>query len=72
MVEGGQRKQWDHTASIIATIVNVNRDPKRSPLPPRRFHPYEGKRRRQGIPITAENIGLLKAVFVDRTDRRTR
>ena len=62
MVEGDQRKQWDHTASIIATIVNVNRDPKKSALPVSRFHPYESKRRRQGIPITAQNIGVLKAL----------
>ena len=66
MAEGRQRKLWDHTASIVATIVNVNRDPKKSPVPASRFHPFDGGRGRQrGIPITAENIGLLKAVFVD-------
>jgi len=67
MAEGADRSLWNHTASVIAMLVNVNRDPKKSPVPAWRFHPYEaGEQRKQGIPLTAGNIGLLKKVFVER------
>lgn len=38
---------WDHTAAILATIINSNRDPKRStPVDPNRINPYRKDERR--------------------------
>lgn len=47
--------------------ANVNRDPKKSrAFKPADFHPYlSGGGRKRGIPITAGNIGILKA-FVEK------
>ncbi|MDA9755372.1 phage tail assembly chaperone [Flavobacteriales bacterium] len=39
------RRMWNHTASVLATIANVNRDRKRQPKPftPSDFNPYESE-----------------------------
>ncbi|MBE3068861.1 MAG: hypothetical protein IMZ66_01355 [Planctomycetes bacterium] len=51
-------------SSLMALVANVNRDPRRMrAFRPRDFNPYE-RRRTEGIPITAANMGLLKQVFV--------
>jgi hypothetical protein len=41
-VEGHSRAAWDHTASLMCLIANVNRDPKRRSDPWRveDFHPH--------------------------------
>ena len=56
--------KWDHTASVIAYMVNVHVMPKKGQeYSPDDFNPYKQKRRQgKGIPITAENIGMLKAM----------
>ena len=45
MAEEHDKTQWNHTASIHATIANVNRDPKKrkKPFTPEDFHPYHQK-----------------------------
>lgn len=44
MSRGKSREAWKHTASLLAMIVNVNRDAKRSrPVAPRDFDPYAVK-----------------------------
>ena len=63
MAEGRDRNAWNHTAATIATLVNINRDPKKTAVPAQRFHPYEQPRTRDGIRITRGNIDLLK-VFI--------
>ena len=42
MVEGRTRARWDHTASIMAIVAEVNRNPKKRSRPyrPADFHPY--------------------------------
>ena len=55
-------------SSLLALVANVNRDPRRTrAFKPADFNPYEARRSgSKGIPLTKENIGLLKQVFVDR------
>ena len=65
MAEGRNRRLWDHTATIAAAALSAFRDKM---IDPAKLHPYEhgGKRAgKKGIPITRDNIGLLKTVFVD-------
>ena len=68
MAEGRNRRLWDHSATIAAAALSAFRDKM---IDPARLHPYEhgGKRSgsfgKRGIPITRDNIGLLKTVFVD-------
>jgi len=55
---------WEPTARLMALIANVNRDPRRqAAFKPGDFNPYTG-RHRGGVRITADNIDLLKKVFV--------
>jgi len=60
MAESKQKEAWSHTSSIMALTANCHRDPKKT----RRFRPDDfnpfAARRRQGIPLTADNVGLLK------------
>ncbi len=65
MAEARAKDRWAHTSSIMALVANVNRDPKKTrAFRPSDFNPY-AERSPRGIPLTASNIGLLKAVFVD-------
>jgi len=62
MAESRARERWAHTSSLMALIANVNRDPKRGrAFRPSDFNPY-GPKRKVGIPITPDNIGLLKGL----------
>ena len=68
MADARAELEWTQTAEVLAMIANVNRDTKRKPTPYRseQFNPYAKGHRRSGggIPITAENIGLLKQAFI--------
>lgn len=62
MAEARGRDRWAHTSSVMALIANVNRDPKKGlAFRPSDFNPY-ARKREGGIPVTAENIGLLKGL----------
>ena len=70
MAEGRARERWTHTSWLLAMMANVNRDPKKSRVfHPDDFNPY-AERRPRGIPITAGNIGLLKALLKSSQGRR--
>ena len=44
MAEARGRAAWAHTASLLAMLANVNRDPKRTrPFQPADFDPYAEK-----------------------------
>jgi len=63
MAEGRNRRLWDHTATIAAAALSSFRDKM---IDPAKLHPYErgrGRSGKQSIPLTAENIEILKAVF---------
>jgi len=64
MAEGRNRRLWDHSATIAAAALSAFRDKM---IDPAKLHPYEKGRSRSGkqsIPLTAENIDILKTVFV--------
>jgi hypothetical protein len=63
-VESRQTDSWSRTAHLLATILNVNRDPKRSKaISPADLMPQ--RRRRHQAPITTD-ISALK-VFLKGT-----
>lgn len=66
MTHARQQDAWNHTASVLAMLANVNRDPKKGrAFKPTDFHPMpETKRRTEPPPLKGE-IGMLKTVFVD-------
>lgn len=69
MAEGRARGEWGRTASLLALIANCNRDPRKTrAFRPADFNPYDEPARR-GIPITADTIGVLKALFVEPVKR---
>jgi hypothetical protein len=67
MAEARNRVAWEHTASVLAMLFNINRDPKRArERTARDFNPYYRRRQTKGIPLTADTLHMLKTVFVDR------
>lgn len=62
MAEARAEQQWNHTASLLAMLVNVNRDPRSGRAArPIDFHPLA---RRVEEPVLKVDIGVLKQVFV--------
>ena len=64
MAESRLEQEWEQTSSVLALLANVHRDPKKGRrFSPADFNPFAPKTApaRAGIPITAENIGLLRA-----------
>ena len=70
MAEGKSKDAWQHTASILALIANVNRDPKKTkPFKPSDFNPtLSNTSRPDAVVVDKENVSLLKALFTG--DRR--
>jgi hypothetical protein len=66
MVEEQQDNWWDHTASVMAIIAEVNRDKKKNPTPftASRFHPRKAKLKQQTIEQV--DLRILKSIFVER------
>jgi len=65
-MEARQRSMWAPFSSLMALIANVNRDAKRHPRPysPADYDPFSKSiRQPRGIPITPQNIHLLKAMI---------
>lgn len=62
MSEARQRADWERASSLLALTFNVNRDPKKTrAATPADFNPFaEAKSMRRGIPLTTDNIGVLK------------
>jgi len=69
MAEARSREAWNHTSAVLALLANIHRHPKKSKaFKPSDFNPYEMKRG-SGVPLRADNIGLLKQVFVKGSGR---
>ncbi|HUS46160.1 MAG TPA: hypothetical protein VM219_09055 [Phycisphaerae bacterium] len=65
MAEGCSRERWNHTASLMAHLANISPFRKKGrTLQPKDFHPFQTGRRKGGLRLTKENIGILKQVFV--------
>jgi len=62
MSEGHRKERWGHTASIMALLANINRDPKKHvPFSPADFMPRE----KSDAPVQkVEGLEVLKAAFV--------
>jgi len=66
MAEERERVEWDRTSDLLALTANCHRGEKHRPFTRDDFHPFPSRGRPQhGVPLTKENIGLLKKVFVD-------
>ena len=64
-VEAKLARQWDHTASIMCLNARLHSS-KASGLTLAKFHPYlKNSSGSGGIKINADNIQILKKVFVD-------
>jgi len=64
MAEEHRKGAWEQTSEVLAMIANVNRDPKKTrAYRSSDFNPYESSQP-SGIPIKADNIGILKKLFV--------
>jgi hypothetical protein len=58
-------QQWNHTASLLAMLANVNRDPRKGRAArPSDFHPAALKAAASAEPLKAD-LKVLKSVFVD-------
>lgn len=64
-MEQSDRLLWNHTAHLLATLLNVNRDlSKGKPIEPHQLHPYmSGKPKRKRKKADKEDLALLKEVF---------
>lgn len=56
MAEGVVKERWNHTSQLLATICEINRNPKkrRSPFTADEFHPYLRGHGRKGTPLTKQ------------------
>jgi hypothetical protein len=61
MAEGRLRERWNHTASILAVILNVNRGKNDRAVKPSELNPYEQKR--QEKPAIKIKMSDLKPFF---------
>lgn len=72
MAEGRNRRAWDHTASLVATLANIPLMVwgKRPEFTAEQFHPYAAEQRRSSEPAVRlngkEGIALLKSIYGDR------
>jgi len=64
-VEHDDQLLWSQTSAIVATLLNVNRDPKKGRLvSPEELNPYAGNRRRRSKRVADEkDLQLLREVF---------
>lgn len=61
MAEAREKAEWQRMASLMALVVNLVRNPKRSkPAVPADFNPYHRKAK---APVKAP-LSILKEVFV--------
>lgn len=61
LAEARGRFEWEQTASLMALMVNLVRDPKKSkPAKPNDFNPYSGRIKH----IPKAPLSILKEVFV--------
>jgi hypothetical protein len=65
LAEETGRQKWHHTSTLLALIANCHSDSKKTRrYRPEDFNPY-APRRARGLPITPDNIEVLKLIFCD-------
>lgn len=68
MAQARRQNAWQHTASLMALIANVNRDPKKTrPFKTSDFDPFAAKTP-HGITIDKETISILRNAFTGGND----
>ena len=74
MAEGRGRAEWGRTASMMALVANVNRDPRkrRKPFQPDDFIPPAYKARREKPAVIKAGFGVLKMIFCRSTGDKNR
>jgi len=70
-----RRQEWYHTAALLATLANANRDPKKTPDPylDSEFHP-EGKAvyaEPAKRPVDTTDLSILRRATEGEYDART-
>jgi hypothetical protein len=66
MAEARSKAEWTRTASQMAMLANIHRDPKKHrPYAPDDFNPH-AKKRTRAIPVP---LSILKTLFVDQKGR---
>jgi len=63
MAAGRQSAQWDHTCSVMATIINVNRGKNKPLIRPNQLHPMMAKRSGGGLPFDPETVRAISAAL---------
>lgn len=61
MAEGRGRECWNHTASIMAVLINVNRGKNDRAVKPSDLNPYEARKRES--PVIKVKMSDLKPFF---------
>ena len=70
MAEARGRDEWSHTATLLAMIANVNRDPKKGrPFKPADFDPYARHDRRSARVADKGKLILLREALEARKGR---
>lgn len=65
MAEAKQRERWNHTATLLATMINLTRNPKKSqPAKPEDFNPFIKKE--PPPKLKGNDLKILKDIFVKR------
>jgi hypothetical protein len=67
MADGKQRDAWAHTSSLMALLVNINRDPKRGrAVKPDDFNPFAQRCKPARKMSWDEFDGLMGSLIRDR------
>ena len=57
MAQGRQKTEWDHTCSVIATLMNANRGRNQPPVRPQQLHPL--RRQNAGMHFDPETVRAI-------------
>ena len=68
--EARDRWLWNHTSEVLAMLLNANPWRRGGPVRAASLNPYRtgaggGGAAREGVPLMADNLDLLKRVFID-------
>jgi hypothetical protein len=68
LAEAAEDARWNHTAAVVAMVLHAATDMSKHKYDPSEFHPLrqrERKAREAAAKLPTEDIGVLKAIFVD-------
>jgi len=59
MAEDRDRRDWDHTSVIVATLLNVNRGKGQAAIDPAECHPYRRTRPKARFTVDVKSLKHL-------------